>query len=266
MRNKLRGFLSGLFLLSSLVLIPAGAHAAGFLPEPTGKCPEDYKNGTPANLAVACVDGGERDYALDDIKSLLAIIGNFMISVSGAIVLFCFVLGGFFWIASAGNQKMVERGKGLISGAVIGTIIMVSAYTLVTFAVRTLVGSDAYSPAAQGPGAGPDPSQGSSIIKGNVTQIPAMYSQQGLCEKLVDDKATCQKANTCQTNYSLTGVCSAAPNQVGEECCMPIKQGSQSTGCAKIGGTCQEKTKPCGGVMASGLCLGGASVQCCIPI
>jgi len=266
MRNKLRGFLSGLFLLSSLVLIPAGAHAAGFLPEPTGKCPEDYKNGTPANLAVACADGGERDYALDDIKSLLAIIGNFMISVSGAIVLFCFVLGGFFWIASAGNQKMVERGKGLISGAVIGTIIMVSAYTLVTFAVRTLVGSDAYSPAAQGPGAGPDPSQGSSIIKGNVTQIPAMYSQQGLCEKLVDDKATCQKANTCQTNYSLTGVCAGVPNQVGEECCMPIKQGSQSTGCAKIGGTCQEKTKPCGGVMASGLCSGGASVQCCIPI
>ncbi len=243
---------------------PADA-GGGILPPKTGKCPEDYQNGTAPNLSQGCKDGAERDYALDDIKSLLARIGNLMLGVSGAIVLFCFVLGGFFWIASAGNPKMVDKGKTLITSAVIGLIIMFSAYTVVVFGVRTLVGSDAYKPGSAGPVTSPSGSAGqaASVKKGTVTNISLPYSAVGLCEK-IGSGGSCSPVNTCKSSYAIIGACGTAgvadPTQ---ECCMPMVQPSQTTGCGKIGGVCQATSKSCNGAYVAGLCGTGNSNQCC---
>jgi len=242
-----------------------GTSNRGLLPEPTGKCPEDYQKGTPANLSQPCANGEQRDYALDDIKSLLARIGNLMLGVSGAIVLFCFVLGGFFWIASAGNPKMVDKGKTLISSAVIGLIIMFSAYTLVVFAVRTLVGSDIYKPGSVGPSAGGTGSSGqvATVKKGTVSSIPPPLTSAGLCEKLASG-ASCSSVNTCTSSYAIIGAC----GDVAQECCMPISSagGAQTTGCGKIGGTCQATSAPCNGPYVAGLCGSGNSNQCCFKV
>lgn len=268
--KSLRALSAGIFLgLSLVVLQPQFVGAAGLLPEPTGKCPEDYQNGTAAKLSQPCANGEQRDYALDDIKSLLARLGNIMLGVSGAIVLFCFVLGGFFWIASAGNPKMVDKGKTLISSAVIGLIIMFSAYTIVVFAVRTLVGSDTYKPGSAGPAAagtsGPA-GQAATVKKGTVTNLPLMMTTDGLCEKLASG-ANCSPVNTCTSSYAIGGACgtsgAADPTQ---ECCMPIVQGSQTTGCGKIGGVCQPTSSPCNGPYVAGLCGTGNSNQCCFKV
>lgn len=269
MMKSLRALGAGIFLALSLVVFqPQFAGAAGILPEPTGKCPEDYQSGSPADLSKTCANGEQRDYALDDIKSLLARIGNLMLGVSGAIVLFCFVLGGFFWIASAGNQKMVDKGKTLISSAVIGLIIMFSAYTIVVFAVRTLTGTDAYKPGSAGPVADAPgaPGQAATVKKGTVTQLPSMYTTAGLCEKM-SAGASCQKVNTCKSSFAIIGACGttgvADPTQ---ECCMPMVQPSQKTGCAQIGGVCQSASTSCNGPYVAGLCGAGNSNQCCFKL
>lgn len=268
MIRSLSATISGFLMLGFLVVVPLTAHSAGLLPTPTGKCPEDYQNGTAPNLSVPCKDGGQRDYALDDIKSFLAIIGNFMLGVSGAIVLFCFVLGGFFWIASAGNEKMVSKGKGLISGAVIGLIIMFTAYTLVVFAVRTLTGTDAYKPTATGPGTGGSGGAGggqnNAIIKGSISTMPLMVDKNALCQKL--SGSACQKVNTCTTSFAITDACGTDAVSNGQECCMPIKDGSQTTPCGKMGGTCQDVSSPCNGPYVKGFCSGGNSTQCCFKV
>jgi hypothetical protein len=270
MMKSIRAISTGILLALSLVVFqPQFAGAAGILPEPTGKCPENYQKGTAADLSKPCANGEERDYALDDIKSLLARIGNLMLGVSGAIVLFCFVLGGFFWIASAGNPKMVDKGKTLITSAVIGLIIMFSAYTIVVFAVRTLTGTDAYKPGSAGPAAnsaGGAAGQASTVKKGTVTQLPMMYTTVGPCEKL-SVGASCQKADTCKSSFAIIGACGttgvADPTQ---ECCMPMVQSGQSTGCAQIGGVCQATSVSCNGPYVAGLCGGGNAKQCCFKL
>lgn len=266
--RSLAATISGVLMLGSVLIMPLATQAAGLIPEPTGKCPEDYQSGSAANLSVPCKDGGERDFALDDIKSLLATIGNFMLGVSGAIVLSCFVLGGFFWIASAGNQKMVDKGKGLISGAVIGLIIMFSAYTLVLLAVRTLVGSDVYAPAATGPTAGtpkgPKPPN-KSITKGTISKMPLMVTKTGLCEKL--SGTPCQKVNSCATPYAITDACGTDNvSDGGQECCMPVKVPAQTSPCGKMGGTCQDSSTACNGPYVKGFCSGKAAIQCCFKV
>lgn len=269
MMKSLRALSAGILLgLSLVVFQPQLAGAAGLLPEPTGKCPENYQLGTAADLSQPCANGEQRDYALDDIKSLLARLGNIMLSVSGAIVLFCFVLGGFFWIASAGNPKMVDKGKTLISSAVIGLIIMFSAYTLVVFAVRTLVGSDVYKPGSTGPaasGSGPA-GQASTVKKGTVTKMPTKVTTAGLCEKLASG-ASCQKVNTCTSSYAIIGACgTTGAADPTSECCMPIVQPAQTTSCGQLGGACQATSAPCNGPYVAGLCGSGNSNQCCFKV
>lgn len=260
---------AGIFIgLSALLFQPQLVGAAGILPEPTGKCPEDYQTGSPADLSKPCANGEQRDYALDDIKSLLARIGNLMLGVSGAIVLFCFVLGGFFWIASAGNPKMVDKGKTLISSAVIGLVIMFSAYTIVVFAVRTLTGTDAYKPGSAGPVTGGPGASGqtATIKKGTVTKLPMSITTVGLCEKLASG-ANCQKVNTCKSSYAVIGACgSTGVADPTQECCMPMVQPAQKTGCGQLGGVCQSTSAPCNGPYVAGLCGTGNSNQCCFKV
>lgn len=269
MMKALRITVAGFFLgLSLVVFQPQFAGAAGILPEPTGKCPEDYQSGSAADLSKPCANGEQRDYALDDIKSLLARIGNLMLGVSGAIVLFCFVLGGFFWIASAGNQKMVDKGKTLITSAVIGLIIMFSAYTIVVFGVRTLVGSDAYKPGSAGPSASPTgpAGQAATVKKGTVSKLPMMMTTVGLCEKLAPG-ASCQTVNTCKSSYAIIGACgSTGVADPSQECCMPMVQPAQTTGCGQLGGVCQATSKSCNGPYVAGLCGTGNSNQCCFKV
>lgn len=266
-------------VVGTLLFAPLSVSAKGLIPEPTGKCPEDYMNpGVKTPLGTPCKNGGERDFQLDDIKGLLATIGNLMLSVAGAIVLFCFVLGGFFWIASAGNPKMVDRGKQLISGAVVGLIIMFTAYTLVIFAVRTIAGksADEYLPKAVTPGANPtggssagsSSTQNPSIKKGAISALPFVFDKAQLCTKL---GGSCGAQNNCKTSFSIINACGGdAVSPASNECCLPTVQPSQTTSCGQAGGTCIDKSKnQCSGALVKGLCDAqgmGNSIECCFNL
>jgi len=47
------------------------------------------------------------------------------------------ILGGFQWLTSAGDEERVERAKRTISAAVIGLVIVLLAWAIVEFFVRT---------------------------------------------------------------------------------------------------------------------------------
>jgi len=54
------------------------------------------------------------------------------------VVLFFFILGGFFFIFSSGESGKVEKGKGMIIGSVVGLIIMFASYVIIQFAMTAL--------------------------------------------------------------------------------------------------------------------------------
>lgn len=58
---------------------------------------------------------------------------------SGIILLFLLIGGGFSIIASGGNAKSVEQGKNQISGAVLGFLVIFSAYWIIQI-IQTITG------------------------------------------------------------------------------------------------------------------------------
>lgn len=253
-------------IVSTLLFVTAGATflfaqpalAQGLLPTPKGKCPENYEKNTPANLKAGCKDGAQRDYALDDVKTLMGNLGNWMLGISGAVALFVFVLGGFFWLISAGNSDLVSKGKGMMISAIIGLIIIFFSYTLITYGVRIFGGSgaDQYIPKATGPKAGFN-----EEIQYSVAKNTSGGSYVNLCAKFA---GVCTTKGKCASGTAISGACSASG-----DCCVTTKNPEQKSECGQLGGTCQANSMPCGGAYVKNLCLSGganfdATTQCCL--
>jgi len=62
-----------------------------------------------------------------------------ILGLSGSVMLLMVIYGGFLWLASGGNSNMVEKGKKVLIGAIIGLIIVFGAYTATQFLVAALL-------------------------------------------------------------------------------------------------------------------------------
>lgn len=249
-------------IVSPGVLSTTPVFAAGFLPTATGKCPEDYK--TPGKSASGSCEGGEaaRDYAVDDVKTLLVKISNWLFGISGAVALLLFVLGGFFWILSAGQSSMVEKGKKIMIDAVIGIVIMLFAYTGVAFGLKVFMGDAAneYLPAT----AGSNKSSGSGASGLTIGSISSANKNLGdlgdgsgeVCGQL---GGKCLPEGACGTGYAVAGACGT-----GTTCCLDVADESATTPCSKLGGVCQGVSKKCNGLYVQNFCPKGNSNQCCL--
>ncbi|MFZ2681690.1 MAG: hypothetical protein WAZ14_01170 [Patescibacteria group bacterium] len=79
---------------------------------------------------------------LGDTSDPRIIVGNVIkaiLSVVGSAALLMFVYGGVLWITSFGESKRIERGKTVITWAVLGLALIASAYVLVNAVINGLV-------------------------------------------------------------------------------------------------------------------------------
>lgn len=60
-------------------------------------------------------------------------IGAYVFGIIGALALVMFVYGGIIWITASGNPEKVKQGMGIFMSAVIGLIIVFSAYMIVKY-------------------------------------------------------------------------------------------------------------------------------------
>jgi len=84
------------------------------------------------------------------------IIGNIIravLGIIGSIALAIFILGGFYWVTSAGSEEKVTKGKNMIMWATFGLAVIFFAYAIVTFVVGAItgVGGDGGSGEIQNP-------------------------------------------------------------------------------------------------------------------
>lgn len=68
-----------------------------------------------------------------------SIIG-YALSFIGIIFLCLLIYGGFLWMTSYGETQKVEKAKNLITGAVIGLVIIIAAYAITNFVIGALIG------------------------------------------------------------------------------------------------------------------------------
>lgn len=70
-----------------------------------------------------------------DIPTLIGYLINAVLGVVGSLALAMFIYGGFTWMTSSGNAEQVTKGKNIIIWAVLGLVIIFSAYALVNFVI-----------------------------------------------------------------------------------------------------------------------------------
>lgn len=59
----------------------------------------------------------------------------------GVAVFIMFVVGGFSFLFSGGDQKKLEKARGTLTNAIIGVVVIIAAY-LILLTIRALTGVD----------------------------------------------------------------------------------------------------------------------------
>jgi hypothetical protein len=99
-----------------------------------------------AGAVCPCRDSG--DCTLDDALQVFVNISTFILGISGSVVLFVFVYGGFKWLFSRGDSKWVEEGKKAMTAGVMGLGIIFGAYVAINFIVSGLTTPAGTTPAS----------------------------------------------------------------------------------------------------------------------
>jgi heme/copper-type cytochrome/quinol oxidase subunit 2 len=81
-----------------------------------------------SNFGLNATDGDVRQQAVEIIRYLMTFLGI----IATVIIL----LGGFRWLTAAGNEDRIAEAKKTIIAGVIGLIIILAAFAIVTFVVN----------------------------------------------------------------------------------------------------------------------------------
>ncbi|MBL7141540.1 hypothetical protein ISS21_00345 [Patescibacteria group bacterium] len=78
------------------------------------------------------------DCTLDDFLRLGTNVADIILRYLGVAALLLFVVGGIMWITSGGSSERVQKGKKIITGSIIGMVIVLFAFTLTRSLMKAL--------------------------------------------------------------------------------------------------------------------------------
>jgi len=73
-----------------------------------------------------------------DIQTILGSLAGGVLALSGSVFLFLMVYGGFILLTSQGEKEGVTKGKNIIKWAIIGAVLLASAYAITSLIFTTL--------------------------------------------------------------------------------------------------------------------------------
>ncbi|MFH1598401.1 MAG: Ig-like domain-containing protein [Patescibacteria group bacterium] len=118
-RNKIfQGILAGLFL-SSLIL--AGSYFV--LPE------------TSLAGSIDMTVGGSLGYGPSDLLQTVVLIVRWALGLLALVAVIFIIYGGYLWLSSRGNEEQVMKAKRVLRDAVIGIVIVLLAWAIVTYII-----------------------------------------------------------------------------------------------------------------------------------
>ncbi len=86
-----------------------------------------------ANTVTAFQSQTSQTYGSDFLATKAGQIIGLILSFVGVLFLILMIYAGILWMTASGNEQQVATAKGLLINAVIGMIIVFSAYALTTF-------------------------------------------------------------------------------------------------------------------------------------
>ena len=89
---------------------------------------QDFGINYASNLGLQAQNEDVRDAAVDIIRYLMTFLGLIAVVV--------ILLGGFKWLTAAGNEDKIAEAKKTIIAGVIGLVIILAAFAIVTFVIQ----------------------------------------------------------------------------------------------------------------------------------
>ncbi len=142
--RKLKKYLPwGLVLVSCFILfaVPIGNLAAVDTTSSTGNCPTGLIWNASSGLCMPQAGASTGIAGSQDLGSLITNILKILLYVSGALAVVFIVIGGYQYVTSGGNEEAAEKGKKTLINSVIGLVVIILAYTIVTVVANTLTKS-----------------------------------------------------------------------------------------------------------------------------
>lgn len=120
-------------MIVSLVMVFGLALAAHF---PMALAQNGFLNPSDQPSAVAQSTGGT-----GDLRSLVITIINYVLGFLGLIAVAMIIYGGITYVTAAGEQGKVDSAKKIIMYAVVGLIIVILSYAIVSTVLKAGTGS-----------------------------------------------------------------------------------------------------------------------------
>jgi len=111
-------------MVSVLMLAPLVFVGAQSLGDQFGSCP----SGLNCNAGT-------------DINGLIRTVISWLLGIAFGIAVLFLIIGGFWYITSAGNEETAEKGKSTAINAIIGIVIIILSYVVVNV-ISNLVSSN----------------------------------------------------------------------------------------------------------------------------
>jgi len=86
-------------------------------------------------------DNGKKatgNYELNDFVQTALNASQWILGIVGSLALLFFIYGGFMFLISAGNSAQVDKGKKIITGAIIGLILVFTSYLIIQFVMKAM--------------------------------------------------------------------------------------------------------------------------------
>jgi len=89
--------------------------------------------GGTSDIGIKSPDLGYDRDPWEHIKEISQTIIKYIVVIAGVISLIVIIVGGYYYISSAGDESKAQQGKNAVIGAVIGLIISMLAWAIVSF-------------------------------------------------------------------------------------------------------------------------------------
>ncbi|HVY67398.1 MAG TPA: hypothetical protein VHA30_00660 [Patescibacteria group bacterium] len=81
-----------------------------------------------------------------NVNSLIHTVINWLLGIAFGIAVLFLIIGGFWYITSAGNEETAEKGKGTAINAIIGIIIIILSYVIINVVSNLVSSSSSTAP------------------------------------------------------------------------------------------------------------------------
>ncbi len=84
------------------------------------------------------LDLTKRGYADNSFVSLVYFFINTLLRLVGVVAILFLIIGGYQYITSGANAEMAEQGKKTLLNSVIGLVVVILSYTIITVIYKEL--------------------------------------------------------------------------------------------------------------------------------